>query len=80
MEPPTHTTVPKTLACPEAVPSLTVSILRAAAMTKVNAGSVLLSAHATVGVVDLSPTKYNTWFSVALHHSHTPRLNKLIIN
>jgi hypothetical protein len=66
MEPPTHTAVPTSLACPAAVPGRTDSIFSAAAITKVSAGSVLVSAHATVGLVDFSPTKYNTWFSVAL--------------
>ena len=57
MEPPTQTTVPNTLACPAAALSRTDSIRNAAAIANVSAGSVLLSAHATVGVVDLSPTK-----------------------
>jgi hypothetical protein len=34
---------------------------------KVNAGSVLVNAHPIVGVEFFNPTKYASWFPVALH-------------
>ena len=36
---------------------------------KVNAGSVLVNAHPIVGVEFFNPTKYASWFPVALQYS-----------